>query len=115
MTMDLSPPIANGQVRVLDGSEGLDLGIVLWPETDHLMIDTVAVAPKRQGKGLGRAVMDWAEAQAAARGLDKIRLYTNAVMVENIAFYQRLGYQVIGRGQDRGFDRVWFQKPLTRT
>jgi len=38
-----------------------------------------------------------AEEQALAAGFQRIRLYTNEHMVENIALYQRLGYQETGR------------------
>ncbi len=33
-------------------------------------------------------------------------------MVENIAFYRRLGYVETGRKRDRGYDRVFFRKTL---
>ena len=38
--------------------------------------------------------MDFAEYRAALLGLATVRLYTNALFVENIAWYQRRGYQI---------------------
>ncbi len=63
-------------------------------ESDHLLIENVAVAPPFQGQGLGRRLMAQAEQIAAAAGLTEIRLYTNKFFVENLRLYSRLGYQV---------------------
>ena len=63
-------------------------------ETDHLLVENVAVSPAFQGRGLGRKLMAHAEILARELGFDEIRLYTNQRFVENIALYRRLGYRV---------------------
>ena len=50
--------------------------------------------PACQGRGLGRRLIAHAERLAAAMGYGEIRLYANARFVENVAFYQRLGYAI---------------------
>ena len=45
-------------------------------------------------------------------GFDRIELYTNAAMRENIEYYPRLGYKEIGRHEEDGFERVFFRKSL---
>jgi ribosomal protein S18 acetylase RimI-like enzyme len=54
------------------------------------------VRPTEQGRGHGRALLDFADQRAAALGLAAIRLYTNTRMVKNIALYRRHGYAEIG-------------------
>jgi len=63
-------------------------------ETDHLLVENVAVSPAFQGRGLGRKLMAHAEVLARELGFDEIRLYTNQRFAENIALYRRLGYRV---------------------
>ena len=63
---------------------------------DHLLIENVAVAPRRQGRGLGHVLVAHAEHTAAHLGLTEVRLYTNERFAENIQFYHALGY-----GSDR--------------
>lgn len=63
------------------------------PQADHLLIENVAVRPGVQGRGLGDALLRHAEALARALGFTELRLYTNAMFAENIAFYARRGYE----------------------
>lgn len=62
--------------------------------TDHLLIENVAVAPDRQGRGYGRLLLAHAEETAVAHEILTMRLYANERFVENIRFYGRLGYEV---------------------
>lgn len=61
---------------------------------DHLLIENLAVLPAFQGQGLGRKLMAHVENLAATRGFAEVRLYTNKLFAENIAFYATLGYRV---------------------
>ena len=63
-------------------------------ESDHLLVENVAVSPAFQGRGLGRKLMAHAETLAREQGFDTIRLYTNQRFVENIELYRKLGYRV---------------------
>jgi len=85
---------------------------VLLPREGHLLLDNIAVDPAAQGLGIGRALLCFTEAAARARGLTELRLYTHALMTENIALYGRSGWTETGRGQQDGFDRVFFRKEL---
>jgi ribosomal protein S18 acetylase RimI-like enzyme len=62
------------------------------PEGDALLIVNVAVDPECQGRGFGVQLMRHAESIAREAGLGGTRLYTNKLMVENIALYEALGY-----------------------
>jgi ribosomal protein S18 acetylase RimI-like enzyme len=88
--------------------------LVMMPEPPALFIENVAVRPRYQRAGLGHALMAFAEEQARRAGLRELRLYTNAQMTENIAFYQRLGFEETDRRLDEGFQRVFMRKRLQR-
>lgn len=71
-------------------------------EPDHLLIENLAVAPGHQGQGHGRRLMAHVEALARSLGLGEVRLYTNKLFAENIAFYRKLGYRVDGESAFKG-------------
>lgn len=104
--------IADGQVWILGGVDGI-VGILVLEETPNgLLLDNIAVTPGQQGKGYGRVLLDLAEAEARRRGRNEIHLYTNALMTENIALYARIGYLETARVNEKGFDRVYMTKHL---
>lgn len=86
--------------------------LVLMFEAEAVLIYSVAVSPSYQKQGLGRYLLDWAEHQARQAGYSRLRLYTNELMVENIALYQRLGYVETGRESYLGSTLVHMAKPL---
>jgi GNAT superfamily N-acetyltransferase len=113
MLDDYARRIADGQVWVLDVA-GRIAGVLVLEETpDGFLLDNVAVAPDQQGRGLGRVLLEFAEAHARHRGWREIRLYTNAMMTENIALYRKIGYVETARVTEFGFNRVYMTKRLT--
>jgi ribosomal protein S18 acetylase RimI-like enzyme len=86
--------------------------IVLLPEGDHLLLDNVTVDPARQGRGIGRAMLDFAEREAVRHGYAELRLYTHETMTENIAMYAALGWDETGRGEQGGYQRVFYRKQV---
>jgi ribosomal protein S18 acetylase RimI-like enzyme len=111
MDADYPTLIAAGQVWVATDPEVVGV-IVLERHTDYLQIDNVAVAPERQGAGVGRALLDFAETHARTLEVGELRLFTHALMTENQEYYVRRGYVQIGRTLDEGIDRVFFAKAL---
>jgi ribosomal protein S18 acetylase RimI-like enzyme len=112
MLDDYVKRITDGEVWVLTCAGGMAGILVLEETTDGLLLDNIAVAPDQQGKGHGRTLLEFAEAQAVRRGWQEIRLYTNALMTENIALYGRIGYVETARVTEKGFDRVYMTKHL---
>ena len=102
-------------VWVIEDESGLAGVIVLLPRPHHLLLDNVAVAPTRQGSGLGRRLLAFAEAEAVRRGYREIRLYTHQTMTENQRLYAAIGYEETGRGTEAGYDRVFMRKRLARS
>ena len=113
MDADYRELIALGRVSVVEAVGGQLVGaIVLVEKPDHLLIENVAVDPESQGRGIGRALLEFAEREARARGLAELRLYTHERMTENIAYYPRRGYVETHRSDDGTFHRVHFAKRL---
>lgn len=93
---DYAELISRGLVFV-SGVGELTGVIVLVPEPDVLLIENVAVRPDRQGEGIGRALLAFAETQARGSGRPAVRLYTHSAITCNVALYERLGYVVTHR------------------
>ena len=116
MLDDYAGLIASGAVSVLEDPDGVIAAlIVLLAKPDHLLLDNIAVHPDRQGRGLGRRLIAFAESEARRLGYAELRLYTHETMIENIALYTRLGFRETGRGQEAGYDRVFMTKPIAAT
>jgi ribosomal protein S18 acetylase RimI-like enzyme len=96
MLDDYAARVSEGVVWVLDEGDVIGGIIVLLPEPNYLLLDNIAVSPTRQGLGLGRRLLAFAEAEALRRGYREIRLYTHQTMVENQRLYTSIGY-----GRDR--------------
>ena len=112
MTEDYHKIVAEHPVWVLclgDRPVGV---LVLMAEPESMLIYSVAVRPEYQKLGLGRRLLELAEAQARHAGYSRIRLYTNEHMVENIDLYRRLGYQETGREPVEGTALVHMAKAL---
>jgi ribosomal protein S18 acetylase RimI-like enzyme len=86
--------------------------LVLIHEPGHLTIENVAVDPARQGEGIGRALLDFAENRAREVGRLELRLFTHVKMAENQAIYRARGYRELERQQGPGFELVFFGKEL---
>jgi ribosomal protein S18 acetylase RimI-like enzyme len=116
MLDDYQALIAAGLVSVFDDADATIAAIiVLLPKPDHLLLDNIAVHPDRQGMGLGRRLIAFAEVEARRLGYHEVRLYTHERMTENIALYTRLGFVETGRGRDSGYDRVFMTKRLSKS
>ena len=114
MLDDYVARVLEGVVWVLEEGSVIAGIIVLLPATDYLLLDNIAVSPARQGFGLGRRLLAFAEAEALQRGYREIRLYTHQTMVENQRLYASIGYEETGRGTEAGYDRVFMRKQLLR-
>jgi len=112
MLDDYAARVAEGVVWVIEKGTTIAGIIVLLPQLDHLLLDNIAVAPARQGLGLGRRLLAFAEAEAMRRGYREIRLYTHQTMIENQRLFATLGYEETGRRTEAGYDRVFMRKRL---
>lgn len=86
--------------------------LVLIESPRQMLLDNIAVHPDWQGRGIGRRLLEYAEAETRRLGFAQLTLYTHECMTENIAMYQRAGYAVTERRCERGYRRVYMAKVL---
>jgi len=75
---------------------------------DCLYIGKLAVAPDAQGKGVGRLLLQAAEAQATVYGLSCLRLETRIELTENHHVFAKWGFVQTAEGCHPGFARPTF-------
>ncbi|MFI5472930.1 GNAT family N-acetyltransferase [Streptomyces cacaoi] len=73
----------------------------------------VWVHPDARRLGLARRILDHLERAAAERGLDLLRLDTNASLTEARAMYRACGYREIPAYVDHVYADHWFEKRLS--
>jgi ribosomal protein S18 acetylase RimI-like enzyme len=113
MDWDYEELVAGGDVHVWASPDPIGLLVLRVTDDGALMVENVAVDPAAQGQGLGRALLAFAEEQAAERDIDELRLYTHERMTSNIELYSRLGFAEYGRVTEHGFARVFMRKHLS--
>jgi ribosomal protein S18 acetylase RimI-like enzyme len=112
MTDDYEEVIRTRQVTVAE-RHGAVAGVIVLAVTDEgFLVDNVAVHPSHRGSGLGRALLEFAEAEARRAGFDSIYLYTHERMTENLALYARIGYVEYDRRSHGAFSLVYLRKQL---
>jgi DNA-binding MarR family transcriptional regulator/GNAT superfamily N-acetyltransferase len=72
------------------------------------------VAPPARGLGVGRRLLAELEQRAAALGIRRVRLDTNATLVEAIGLYRSSGYREIPAFNDEPYAEHWFEKVIRR-
>ena len=115
MTADYAELLDTSRVWVIEQGGGVVGTLVTQAQSDHLLLDVIAVAPTAQGGGHGRALLERADQDARDQGLVEIRLCTNEAMTENLEFYPRRGFHETSRGVQDGYHRVFFTKVVDAT
>ncbi len=113
MVADFAKQIGADMVYVDCEKQQVQAFVIFYPHGDHIHLENLAVRPERQGLGIGRRLALFVEQAAMQNGYNTIELYTNAAMTENFSFYQRLGYDEVGRREEDGFHRVFYRKELS--
>lgn len=107
-----------GHLQLLDG-----------PAPDEIELKSMAVVEGCRGRGIGRALVNRAMAEASGSGRSTMVVATGAADVGNLRFYQRLGFRMLRIERDAftpatGYpdgievdgiplrDRVWLSRSL---
>jgi GNAT superfamily N-acetyltransferase len=112
MLEDYALVIAESMVHVVEQAERIVGAIVLKTTEEGFYVDNVAVRPSARGTGVGRSLLEFAEAEAQRHGHLSIYLATHELMVENRALYARIGYVEYDHRVVNGYPRVFFRKSL---
>ncbi len=114
MGKDYANAIALQQVWVADAGDATEIAaaLVLDITDEGFLVDVIAVQPRHQGSGAGRALLELAEREALRQGFDSIYLFTNEKMSENRALYERIGYVEYRRLVLENRTRVFLRKAL---
>jgi GNAT superfamily N-acetyltransferase len=121
--------IEHGRVLVaVDGDEVIG-HLQLIDTGEAAEVKNMAVSEERQGRGVGRALMEAALALARGEGRSTLVVATAAADIGNLRFYQRLGFRMRSIERDAftaatGYppgllidgielrDRVWLDRPV---
>lgn len=82
---------------------------------DEADVQTIAVAPPAQGRGVARALLGELVSNAGARGARRIGLEVRADNEAAIGLYRSTGFAAVGRRRDyygRGRDALLMSRPL---
>lgn len=92
-------------------SHGRLIGSVRARRTHDLWdIGRLMVAPDLQGRGLGKALLAYAEQQAPVE-VAGFSMFTGGHSVDNLRMYRRAGYEICGRSTYAGIPTVELYKP----
>ncbi len=114
MTDDYAEVIANQRVTVAESHDATIVGVIVLSVEDEggSLIENVAVDPSMRGKGIGKALLEFAEGEALREGFDCMNLYMHEKMTENLALYSRIGYVEYDRRSQGDYSLVYMRKHL---
>jgi ribosomal protein S18 acetylase RimI-like enzyme len=112
MTEDYDEVVRRHRVTVAEARGEIVGLVVLGVDDEGFFIDNVAVDPAYQGAGVGKVLLEYAEAAARDSGFDSIYLYTHEGMAENLALYAQIGYVEYDRRAAGQAQIVYLRKTL---
>ncbi len=107
LTADLLAQKARDEIGFV-AVDGADLvGCVFCrPEPGFLYVGKLAIAPLRQGSGIGRLLLSVAESVARERSLPALRLETRIELVDNHRTFERWGFVKTAENSHAGYHRT---------
>lgn len=90
--------LEQGGAFVLENATGKMLCALRWREEgEGWRVDRVATIPEARGQGFGRWLMTKVEALAIRTNIPTLKLTLDEVRDDLLAYYQRMGYEVVER------------------
>jgi GNAT superfamily N-acetyltransferase len=119
---ELAGAIGRGEVYVVEAEDGEAVGTVTillddpvyWPDSppDALYVHKFAVRRDRAGRGIGAAIVEWANAEAAEAGRDFLRLDCLGDNAGIRAYYEDLGFEHCGDLVLGGLNMSLYERPV---
>lgn len=75
-------------------------GLIMTFDENIASIANIAINPSYQGKGIGGALIKFADSTAKSTGFTELHLKTHELLTENIALYEHLGWVETAREGD---------------
>jgi len=110
MLQDYTKVIEERQVTVADFNGAVAGVLVLAKTAEGFLLENIAVLPAY--RGIGKALLQYAESEARRQGFGSLYLYTHEQMTENQRLYSKIGYVEYERRMEHGFARVFMRKSL---
>jgi len=100
---------SHAEILMIAEQDGELVGCVFArTEPESVYLSKLAVDPDRQGRGIGRRLMEEAEDLARDLGRRVLELDTRIELVENHQIFAALGYAKTSEHAHEGFDRPTF-------
>lgn len=100
----LSVKARKGTVLGIVDDQRVAACVCATPTKEMLHLDRLAVHPSYRRRGYAEALVQAVENEAARRSLQGVSLGVRLSLEGNIALFQRLGFQEVGRSTHDGFD-----------
>src|SRR5262249_27110608 len=84
--------------------------IVLIPAANYLLLDNIAVSPRRLGSGLGRRLLAFTGGRGIAAWVSRNPALHASNDGENQRLYASIGYEETGGDSETGYGRVFMRK-----
>lgn len=91
---DYEDVLRDWEVWLAEDEAGLTGALILHLRPEDLYIESVSVAPRCKGGGLGNRLLDAAALRAGHLGRSTLRLLTNELYRSNVAWYGRKGFSI---------------------
>ncbi len=85
--------LSDAVYRMDDDGAPVGVATMHWGD-DEAEIVELAIAPERQGRGLGRQFVAWLVGEARRRGKRGVIVGTSNASLDTIAFYQKCGFRM---------------------
>lgn len=112
MLDDYQALIQQGAVHVACRGAEIVGTLVLLSTDEGFCIETIAVAPRAQGQGIGGMLLSHSETVARRLGYTSIYLSTHRLMHESQFVYEHLGFIAFDERVVNGYDRIFYRKNL---